>query len=442
MKKMLINRMISRLKSLTEGRFAKNIIMIAGGTAVAQLLNIITSPVLTRIYTPEEFGLLTIYTSLLNIFAGSQSFRYELAIPIADDDESAINIVTLSFIIVFILTTILSMVLFLWGEELLSIFSARPLMKYRLLIPIGFLLYGTYQIMMMWNFRFKNFKAISTTKVAQSISGTITKLLLGIMGLGPIGLILGKIIGESAGIHRLSESYIKREKKSDKKHKINNIIEVSKRYFHFPLYSLPSTFMNKFASQLPILFIAYFYGEGSVGHFGFALSIVSLPMTLIGTSVGDVFYGEAANIGKTAPFELLTLSKKIFKKLVAVGSLPFIFLVLFSPQLFQFVFGYEWYIAGEYARLLAFLSFAQLVFQPVSRIYDIYEKQKALFLITVLRISLVSIAFVFSTLLHAKITTVISLYIAIMILVYAVTYLYGNRIITIEINKLNNKNVM
>lgn len=411
----------------------KNIILIAGGTAFAQLVSILTSPILTRIYSPGEFGVLTIYTSILGLFAGSESLRYEIAIPIADDDEFSINVMTLSFMVLTFNTVLFTLVLMFFGKNIVAL---NNIMQYRFFIPIGFMLYGVYQIFMMWNYRKKNYKSISRTKVSQSISSSIAKICFGIFKSGPVGLIIGKIIGESAGITTLSKQLIISEKKLLKSIKWNKIIEAAKRYIEFPLYSLPSTFLSKFATQLPILYIAYAFGDTAVGFFGFAFSIVSLPMTLVGISVGDVFYGEAVAIAKSDPQRLRILSKKIFGKLVLIGMIPLFVLLMFAPFLFKLVFGSQWYTAGQYARILAFLSFAQLVFQPVSRVYEIYEKQKDVFLITLLRIAAVSMIFIVSTFVKLKIEVVILLYVIVMFIIYAITYLRANKIINEQIKNI------
>jgi len=429
-----MNKMNRLINKFLKGRITKNIFLIAGGTAFVQIVNVIISPILTRIYSPEEFGILTIYTSLIGLIAGTQSFRYELAIPISDDGDS-IDVVLLCFLILIFNTLVLTVILLLAGNSVLTLLSADELLKYKLLIPVGILLFGLYQIFMMWNYRKKNFKNISKTLISQSISGSVTKIVFGILGCGPIGLIVGKTIGESAGIKTLSRCFFKTKKSFYKMFSWQKIIEIAKRYKKFPLYTLPSTFLSMITTQMPTLFIAYYFGESVVGAYGFSISIASLPMSLIGKAVGDVFYGEAATIGRSNPRQLKELSGKIILRLTVIGIVPLSLLVLFGPFLFQLVFGEEWRIAGEYARVLAFLSFFQLVFQPVSRIYEVYERQRENFLITLFRIGLLSLIFVISIIFKLDIMVVISLYTISMIIINAITYYYANKIIKIEIER-------
>lgn len=429
-----------KVNEIIKTRFVKNVLMMAGGTVFAQILGILMTPIITRIFTPEQYGILTVYTSLLALFAGSQSLRYELAIPIADDDESAINVLALSFLILVISSTIF-LTLFLFASEIiLSVFSAESLFEYRLLIPTGFLLSGAYQIFMIWNLRELAYKDISKTKITQSISSNIAKIGLGLLGLGPVGLILGKIIGDSAGITTLSRDLIKEERELIKKISHVKVMDSAKRYKNFPIFQLPSTLLSRFAEQIPILFIASIYSGKAVGLYGFAQGIVSLPMFLIGNSVGDVFYSEASSIGKQNPQKLKTLSNSVFKKLFFVGLAPLIVLVFFSPSLFGLVFGDNWYEAGEYARILSFLSFAQLIFQPVSRIYDIFEKQKESLIITIVRVVLVFAIFSVSKMMGISYIFSISLYVLAMILIFGVTYLYAQKIINVEIDNKNREN--
>lgn len=430
---------MGKIKEIFERRLVKSMLMITGGTAFGQALSFMFSPLITRIYTPEQYGVLTVYTSLLALFAGSQSLRYELGIPIADDDESAINVLALSITILILFSLVFSLLILFAGEFILSILSAEILFTYRMLIPLGFLTYGIYQIFMMWNFRKKSFQCISKTKIAQSISSNATKIGLGLLGLGPLGLIIGSIIGESSGITTLAKSLFLHEKSLIKKINIKTIFFIARRYIQFPKYQLPSTFLSKISDQIPILFIASLYGGEIVGLYGIAVAIVSIPVNLIGTSVGDVFYGESASIGRKDPKKISELSNSIFRKLVLIGLIPLIVLIIFAPLLFSFVFGNNWYPAGEYASILAILSYAQLIFQPVSRIYTVFERQKPVLIITIIRIILVFSVFGISKVTNLTFKIAIALYVLVMVLVFGITYLYAQMIIKEEIKSINVK---
>jgi O-antigen/teichoic acid export membrane protein len=118
------------------------------------------------------------------------------------------------------------------------------------------------------------------------------------------------------------------------------------------------------------------FGSAITGLFGLANSIIQLPMNLIGNSVAQVFYSEAANIGKTNPIKIKSLSVKLIKKLALIALVPLITLLLFGPWLFSFVFGAEWYDAGVYARILSVVVYFHFITLPIGRILEIFERQR------------------------------------------------------------------
>src|SRR5690625_3250562 len=376
---------------LFKSKFTRNIILITGGAVAAQTLNMIFSPIITRVYLPEEYGMLAILSSILMTLS-YPSFMYEMAIPIEKKDNKAINVLWLSVIVLLLFTTTLTMLLVIKGEEILNIFDASQLNEYIYFIHIGVCLTGFLQILTQWVYRRKNFKLISKTRISQNLLGNLTKILAGISGIGVTGLLIGEIVKKTASIITLTSDMIKKEKKLIKKIKKKDVVWSMKRYKAFPIYQTPSTFLSSFKNQLPVFSLA-FYGSQVVGLYGLANTIVKLPMTLVGHSVRNVFYAEAASIGRSNGARLKSLSDKLFKKMVIIGLIPTILLIIFGPQLFSIVFGSHWYGSGVYSRYLALAIYADFIFSPVSRVYEVLERQKEKITIDLVGLILVASAF-------------------------------------------------
>ena len=421
------------INKIFSGDFSKGVFLIAGGTAFAQTLNALFYPIITRVYSPDEYGILTLYISLLSVISVVGALKYEWAIPIVDNDEKAINIIMLCIFIILILSLLLWGFLTLFGISFLTVIKSEGLIKYHSLIPIGTLLLGLYSIFSQWAFRNKDLKILSKTKLIQSFIQNIIQTSLGYFKIGPIGLIIGFIAGQSAGISTLGRVIINRKKELGKIIRIEEMLLCSKRYIHFPLYSTPSQLLNMLGLQIPILFLNSIYGTEVVGYYGLANSIVNIPMTLIGKAIGDVFYSEAARNGKKDPEKLLLLSKTLFKKLALIGLLPLILLIIFSPAFFSIVFGSSWIEAGNYARIIAIYIYARFLFMPISGIYPVFEKQKIGLLLDSIRVAMVVIGFVFVILFELNVYWALIIYSIIMIIIYFITYLFGQKIITVEI---------
>lgn len=385
--------MSKKMGKMFESKFVRNIAIVTGGTAFAQLLNIILSPLITRIYPPEEYGVLAVYVSILTLLSIGASLDYQKAIPLATNDKSAFNLIGLSFLTLslFVLMTVLTLLFF--GEEILTLFGSEVLLKYKYLIPIGILFVGIYNILLHWSLRTKDFKTVTSTKVNQSIAANLTQIGLGLMSVGPVGLIFGQIIGQSAGIRRLSLPLFNREKSVLKSITFKDMKSVAKRYMKFPLFSCPSNYVYTAGSQAPVIILALMFGSSVTGHYGLANTIVNLPISLLAMSVSQVFYSEIASIGKSNPKKIKNLSLNLSKKLVIIGLLPLSVFVFFGPWLFSFVFGAEWYEAGVYAQIISVIAFSHFIILPCGRILEVIEKQNMGLIINILRLIFIIIAF-------------------------------------------------
>lgn len=375
-------------KKIGNSRLGKNITLIVGGTAFAQALGIIFSPVITRIYLPEQYGILTAYSAVLGLLAISASFDYQKAIPIEEDHNKAINILALAMLFLSFSVLVITVLLALFGDYFLNLLDSQVLSSYKYLIPLGVFFVGSYDIILQWSFRDRNYKVITRTRISQSIAANITKVTLGIMKLGPIGLILGFIIGQSAGITSLASPLIK-SKNVISLISTKKLQYALKRYKNFPLYSAPSNYVYTAGNNIPVVLLTSIFGSSVTGFFGLANSIIRLPMNLIGASVAQVFYSEAANIGKSNPKEIKRLSVKLIKKLALIALVPLITLLLFGPWLFSFVFGAQWYEAGIYARILSVMVYFHFIILPISRILEIFERQREGLIFNVIRLGMV-----------------------------------------------------
>lgn len=425
---------MKKLKELLSNRFFKSVLLVLSGTGFAQLLNILVSPVITRIYTPEEYGIYTVYTAILGFLSIIGPLRYDFAIPIAENDKKAINVLVLSLIVLTILAGIILLIFIFWGKQLLVLYNAEILYDYQLLIPVGIFFVGLYSIFSNWAFRKRAYYLISKTKVHQSIFSNGVKIASGLAYLGPIGLIIGHIIGASAGTYTLA-SVIHKQKYLFKSINFNDIKWCMKRYVRFPLYATPSQLLNSAGVYLPIFFLSSIYGPHIAGYYGLAIGIVNMPMNLIGNSVGDVFYGEVSNLSRKDPYKVKKLSVELFKKLFSIGLLPTLILIFWGPQLFSIIFGTNWYEAGVYAQILSVLVFSRLLFIPSSRVYEVYEKQKEGFFLNSFRVLLVILVFLISGKMSLNSYWAVGLYSIAMTIVYLMTFILAQKIINDEIKK-------
>lgn len=368
-------QMKERLKRpLPKNRFARSVSVLAGGTAAGQVIVVAASPILTRLYSPEDFGLLAVFAALIGILSVIASLRYQLAIPLPEDDIDAHSLVLLSSLIVLAITVILTLVIVLFGSSLTKDLNVPLLADYLWLLPVGLFLTGIYQVFNYLAIRHSEFGVLAKTKVNQSI--TMTVVQLGGYALGPLALILGRILGQSAGIFTLIRATRSPNGQSDVgvKH-VHRLRLVGARYRNFPLISTWTGLAGSGAGNLPPILIAALFGPMAAGLFALTHRVLSQPMTVLGKAVGDVFYREAAQAHREN--KLPVLVDTVYENLVAL-SLPIAtFIFLAAPPVFALIFGEQWEQAGALARWMTVWLFFQFIASPPTRVYPILDKHGA-----------------------------------------------------------------
>jgi len=356
---------------IPKSEFGRNVLTLMTGTTIAQAIPIAISPILTRIYTPEYFGLFALYMSIASIIAVVATGRYELAIMLPKKDEDAINIVALSMIIAVFVSLISFFIVFIFNSQITNLLGNPEISNWLYFIPITVFLTGVYQSLNYWNNRKKQYKRLATSRVVQSGTTATTNLGMGFGGLGASGLIVGNILGQTMATLLLAKLFIF-EKNKIKKIKI---IAMAKQYIKFPKFSLVAGIINMSSKEVPKLLIASTFGITILGFLSLAQRIIVIPISLLASSMQQVFFQQASieyNKNKNAKI----IYKATFKKLLLIAIIPFLLLFIFAPAIFGFVFGKEWEVSGDIVRILVPFYFIYFIGAPLNVMFAIAEKQK------------------------------------------------------------------
>lgn len=362
-------------KLFPHNSFSRSVITIAGGTGLAQIITVLVVPIVTRLYTPAHFGILGIYDSALALLLVLASWRYELAVPLTDNDSTAIDLLGLCFAILLGMTLLLSLILLFAGEQITVILRVDSFLPYVWWLPLGLLGGGTYQTLNYWALRKRAFSRIARTKISQSVGASITQLVLAALHLGPVGLILGDIIGVSSGSSTLATLAWQNDRESVKSFSLKGMLRAARKYRRFPLFTAGSALMNRAGLQLPVIVFAALYGSQAAGFFILTRQVLALPAALVGQAVGQVYYGTASALIRDNPSALPRLLYRTVRNLVIIGFLPISVVAIIGPRLFAVVFGASWSTSGEYVRLLSVMLLLQLAIAPISQSLNILERQ-------------------------------------------------------------------
>lgn len=383
-------------KRFPQGGFFRSVAVLAGGTAVGQGIVILASPVLTRLYTPEDFGTLAVYAAILGVVVVTASLRYELAIPLPKEHSLAASILIGSLALTGAISLITAVAIWLFGHLILQLTNTPLLLPYLWLIPISVLLTGSYQVFSHWASRNGQFTLIAYTKSLQGGVLVSVQLLGGLFGWGPLGLIAGVISGVGAGLGVL----IRRRTPVSVTSGSRGVLTALGQYRKFPLYNLWGALMNVAGLQAAPLLLASFFAPAVAGYYALTLRVLSLPVALVGQAVGQVFYPTVAKMIHDRESSR-SLVLKTATSLLTISLPVFLIVALLGPELFRFVFGPAWDDAGVYAQLLAPWLLLSFVSSPLSTFVLAKEKQQQAFLITLyetgLRIAAIVVGGVFSS---------------------------------------------
>lgn len=369
----MIKKLIS---NKIKGRsFLKSVMLVAGGTAAAQIIMFTISPVLSRLFSPEDFGIVSVYTAILFTITPFCTLKFELAIPLEEDEIGAFHLLFISMMSVLITAAITFLVFFFAGNSLLALFNAESLSPNFWLISIGVISTGSYSVLFRWAQREKNYSGISKTKVRQGLGKAITQICLGLLKTNSFGLVFGEIIGQSMGIGMLAKPLLRKRRYLKRSLSIKKTRKLIIRYKKFPLISTWSDLLNAASIQIPIIMLSTFFGTQATGFFAFAQRIVFVPISLIATSIAQVYFSEGAELSKSDSRGLLKLTSNISKKLLLLGIFIALFLVFFAPSLFEVIFGKIWKQAGVYCQILSIVLLSRLLVEPILPIFTILEKQ-------------------------------------------------------------------
>lgn len=361
-------------KFLPKSEFAKNVLTLMTGTTLAQALPIAISPILTRIYTPEDFGLLALFIAITSIFGSIANGRYELAIMLPKKDEEAINVFALGVLIVVAVSLFLLIIVVLFNTQIVNLLGNNDIGPWLYFVPLTVLFIGFFNLLSYFNNRKKYYKDLAKTSVIKSVFLSIFQLGIGFIKSGATGLITGQIMSHFTSNVKLFKNVIK-DKELTAKITKPKIFAMAKRYKRFPQFSVWGIFLNTSSVHLSNMLISLLYGITTLGMYSLVQKVLGAPISLLGNSIGQVFF-QQATIEKNETGKAISSFRGTVKKLFFIGVPIFTVLFFLVEHLFAFVFGNDWKIAGVYAKILIPLYFVRFVVVAVSNTTNVFELQK------------------------------------------------------------------
>ena len=360
------------LNYLPRGRFTRRLAWLAGGMFAGQLLLVAAMPLLTRLYSPEAFGLFGVLAAFVGIFGTVMAGRYEFAIPLSAQDEDAAALGIAGTVLTCFLTAFAGLLVWAFGERLASATSMPRLASLLWLLPPILFLTGITQPLEYWSLRRDTMRLNAATRVAQYGGQAVGQVALGAAGAGAIGLT----VGYGLGCFIRAAFFVAKLTPADREvlatTPFTRVREIAWSMRRYPLLTTISSVVKSLTQFLPTILFATLFGPAVAGGFDLAQRILAVPVRLVGSAASQVFLAEASQRSVADVLRLLSRTIPRFLLLGILGMTP---ILVAGPFLFAFAFGEPWREAGVFAQALVVLQLARFVQAPSSQSFNILGRQ-------------------------------------------------------------------
>ena len=342
--------MIKRLfKRIEHSEYGKNFKILATGTLLSQTILVLTSPFITRLYSPEVFGIFSIFVAIVFVVTPIACGRYDVALVI-EKEKNGDSLFVLCILVGFSVSIFLFIIFFIGEEQLKKLLRAEKLHFWWYLIPLVVFLQSIILALYSYANRYKHYFIISKANVVKSIMNLLVILALGFAGFSSSGLFIAEILSTIITLVFLIWIYGTFLKNLTLE-RIKKLVILAKKYKKFPLYQASSVIINSLRIMLPMFFLAKYFSAEFVGYYALVLKVIFFPLSFISQSVSMLHLKKVSEIihnkNNAVPYLI-----NITSLLTAIIIVPMILIIIFGPQIFSFIFGLEWTVAGEFASIL------------------------------------------------------------------------------------------
>ncbi|WP_174840603.1 type 8 capsular polysaccharide synthesis protein Cap8K [Staphylococcus aureus] len=382
-------------------------------SGIAQVILIITTPIITRLYSPAEFGEFTIFSNIAMILIPIINARYDLLIVNAKNDRSA-NILSqisflISLLILLILIPILAISAWLYPNFILDF----------IFIIIMLFLVSLTNIFTNHLNKERKYKVLSLINVFRAGSMALLQIIFGLLSLGSLGLIIGFSLSYITGITLGYKTFKKHFNIVRNKEETKALFLENKNQL---VYSTPSILLNSLSFSVVVFFIGILYTNTEVGIYGMAIRVLGIPVTIISLGLSKIFMQQANDYYiERGNFRNLLL--KFSSTLVIVSIILYVPLYLFSEELVNILLGHSWVDAITVIKIVIPLFVIRLIVSTVSLSVIVLQKQQLELILQALFLIGTTVTFVISKMLNLTFLNFVSINTAVLIVSYMIFFI-------------------
>jgi O-antigen/teichoic acid export membrane protein len=368
----------------------RNVFALTSGTVLSQVLPILFFPVLSRLYTPADYGVLGLFMSISSLLMVVSNLQLNYAILMPKDHSEAVKILTSGCYIVLLFSIFTLLVIVFGAAAIASWLNSTELTLWLYFVPLTVFLTGINVQFSAWFNRHGKFKIISFSRIIASVITVVLSLSMHFLIKGAAGLVISYVMASLISFLYLYYSFRKEDTLAIIS--LKDVRSLLKAYRNFPLYTMPTELISNFSQQLPLFIFSTFSGPASVGLFNRSRQILALPINYISGSISEIYKQKSSEAYRNNRSSLRLLFLKTLGSLFLVSVVPFIVLVVFAPDLFAFFFGENWREAGVFTQCLGLMYFLKFVVSPLTFNFYLVGKQRLDFILHIVIILITSAA--------------------------------------------------
>lgn len=357
------------------------------GSLVAQAIALAATPILTRLYSPDSFGVLSVVLAASAVMAPAACFRLESALLLPRREEDAVGLLYLAGIIgavsaVFTGTLLWILMELNWVPPVAH-FGSFP-------IWVGLMVFFTASFALVSQFALRSqmFSAVARRSVYQAVVAAVGQVGLSRPMMGSAGLLTGQLMGRIAGIAPLV--YVSRKRfKPVSVHKMWCLL---REYRKFPLVFTPSTLLNGLGLALPLLFVGSYFSVSDAGQWGLADRVLAAPVALLGTAFGQVVETRFAARLRQGDRDVLRVFIRVSALLAVVALTVMVAIIVLAPLVLPWFFGAGWETAIELIQILSVATAFRLIAGPMAKVLVVLQRAASNLMLDMCRVASVGVA--------------------------------------------------
>lgn len=365
------------VNNLIRNQIVRGVFAVASGSVVAQIITVLASPLITRLYGPEAFGQLGVFNSAVNLIAPAAALTFPIAIVLPSRNSEAKQLVKLSLLSAGLICTVVGVLLYYFSVPIVTFMGLEAVERLLFLVPVTVLFATAQQVGQQWLVRTKRFGATGKVSAVQALTVNVTQILAGL--LQPVGAALIWVSSIGRLLHAALLALAARRGRPEEREAENDppatLREMAHRYRDFALYRAPQEFVTAASYSLPVIALAALLNPAAAGLYTLTQTVLGMPSRLIGSAVGSVFYPHIAEAARAGD-DLVRPITRASLALLGVGILPYSCIVLFGPGIFTLVFGADWQEAGQFASWLALAHLSAMMTRPAAQALPVLAAQR------------------------------------------------------------------